>query len=166
MNKKLKQLSLRFPDLLSTYKTNWSPEPFDFLLQEEKTVIDIDTTESLSKNKEQILEKVKVANENGYIVIRILDTDQSVFDKLVLKQVNQFICQNNEYNELIYGLLEKKVDVKVVKSLNNYSNKNLGELKDIARLLGIPKVYTYNKETRDDLIKLIFEKENQKILSK
>jgi hypothetical protein len=59
MNKKLKQLSAQFPDLLSTYKTNWSPEPFDFLLQEEKTVIDIDTVESLSKNKEQILKKVK-----------------------------------------------------------------------------------------------------------
>ena len=54
MNKKLKQLSAQFPDLLSTYKTNWSPEPFDFLLQEEKTVIDIDTVDSLSKNKEQI----------------------------------------------------------------------------------------------------------------
>ena len=73
MNKKLKQLSVQFPDLLSTYKTNWSSEPFDFLLQEEKTVIDIDTLDSLSKNKEQILKKVKAANAHGYTVIRILD---------------------------------------------------------------------------------------------
>jgi very-short-patch-repair endonuclease len=107
MNKKLKQLSAQFPDLLSTYKTNWSPEPFDFLLQEEKTVIDIDTVESVSKNKEQILKKVKAANAHGYTVIRILDTP-NVFNKLVLKRANQFICPNNEYNELIQCLEAKE----------------------------------------------------------
>jgi len=174
MNKKLKQLSAQFPDLLSTYKTNWSPEPFDFLLQEEKTVIDIDTVESLSKNKEQILKKVKAANAHGYTVIRILDTP-NVFNKLVLKRANQFICPNNEYNELIQCLEEKEVkeaiEVKEDKntqgpSLNppiaDYSTKTLGELKDIARSLGIPKAYMYNKETKGDLIKLIFEKQKQK----
>ena len=68
MNKKLKQLSVQFPDLLSTYKTNWSSEPFDFLLQEEKTVIDIDTLDSLSKNKEQIsfLKKVLKASFSDF----------------------------------------------------------------------------------------------------
>jgi len=174
MNKKLKQLSAQFPDLLSTYKTNWSPEPFDFLLQEEKTVIDIDTVESLSKNKEQILKKVKAANAHGYTVIRILDTP-NVFNKLVLKRANQFICPNNEYNELIQCLEEKEVkeaiEVKEDKntqgpSLNppiaDYSTKTLGELKDIARSLGIPKAYMYNKETKGDLMKLIFEKQKQK----
>ena len=171
MNKKLKQLSAQFPDLLSTYKTNWSPEPFDFLLQEEKTVIDIDTVESVSKNKEQILKKVKAANAHGYTVIRILDTP-NVFNKLVLKRANQFICPNNEYNELIQCLEEKEVkeaiEVKEYKntqgpSLNppiaDYSTKTLGELKDIAKSLGIPKAYMYNKETKGDLIKLIFEKQ-------
>jgi hypothetical protein len=174
MNKKLKQLSAQFPDLLSTYKTNWSPEPFDFLLQEEKTVIDIDTVDSLFKNKEQILKKVKAANAHGYTVIRILDTP-NVFNKLVLKRANQFICPNNEYNELIQCLEAKEVkeekEVIEVKntqspSLNppiaDYSTKTLGELKDIARSLGIPKAYMYNKETKGDLIKLIFEKQKQK----
>lgn len=168
MNKKLKQLSAQFPDLLSTYKTNWSPEPFDFLLQEEKTVIDIDTVESLSKNKEQILKKVKAANAHGYTVIRILDTP-NVFNKLVLKRTNQFICPNNEYNELIQCLEEKEVkEDKNTQgpSLNppiaDYSTKTMGELKDIARSLGIPKAYMYNKETKGDLIKLIFEKQKQK----
>ena len=181
MNKKLKQLSVRFPDLLSTYKTNWSPEPFDFILQEEKTVIDIDTVESLSKNKDQILKKVRAANEHGFTVIRILDififTHINWVDKFILKRTNQFICQANEYDELIHLLLEKKNDVKndvnkdkvkddVNKDKNNekillpdYSNKNLGELKDIARSLGIPRVYIYNKETKADLIKLIIEKQ-------
>jgi uncharacterized membrane-anchored protein len=184
MNKKLKQLSVRFPDLLSTYKTNWSPEPFDFVLQEEKTVIDIDTLESLSKNKDQILKKVRSANEHGFTVIRILDififTHTNWVDKFVLKRANQFICLANEYDELIHQLLEKKdakdvKDVKDVKDGNkdgnkdtkktllpDYSIKNLGELKDIARSLGIPKVYTYNKETKADLIKLIIEKEKEK----
>lgn len=177
MNKKLKQLSAQFPDLLSTYKTNWSPEPFDFLLQEEKTVIDIDTVDSLFKNKEQILKKVKAANAHGYTIIRILDTP-NVFNKLVLKRTNQFICPNNEYNELIQCLEAKEVievieviEVKEDKntqspSLNppiaDYSTKTLGELKDIARSLGIPKAYMYNKETKGDLIKLIFEKQKQK----
>jgi len=177
MNKKLKQLSAQFPDLLSTYKTNWSPEPFDFLLQEEKTVIDIDTVDSLFKNKEQILKKVKAANAHGYTVIRILDTP-NVFNKLVLKRANQFICPNNEYNELIQCLEAKEekevkeaIEVKEDKntqgpSLNppipDYSTKTLGELKDIARSLGIPKAYMYNKETKGDLIKLIFEKQKQK----
>ena len=156
MNKKLKQLSAQFPDLLSTYKTNWSPEPFDFILQEEKTVIDIDTLDSLSKNKDQILKKVRAANEHGYTVIRILD-NPSEFNKLVLKRVNQFICPNNEYNELIQGLLEeKKVEIVIQP---HYSTKTMGELKDIARLLGIPKTYAYNKETKADLIKLIIEKQ-------
>ena len=41
----------------------------------------------------------------------------------------------------------------------DYSTKNLGELKDIARSLGIPRVYIYNKETKADLIKLIIEKQ-------
>ncbi len=166
MNKKLKQLSLRFPDLLSTYKTNWSAEPFDFVLQEEKTVIDIDTVESLSKNKEQILKKVIAANEHGFTVIRILDTHPNGIDKFVLKGVNQFICPSNEYDELIRCFLEKKKDEKEVKKekenkivIPDYSNKNLGELKDIARSLGIPKVYIYNKETKADLIKLIIEKQ-------
>jgi hypothetical protein len=170
MNKKLKQLSLRFPDLLSTYKTNWSTEPFDFVLQEEKTVIDIDTVESLVKNKEQILKKVRAANEHGFTVIRILDTHPNGIDKFVLKGVNQFICPSNEYSELIRCFLEKKKDEKEekyekeVKKENkivmpDYSNKNLGELKDIARSLGIPKVYIYNKETKADLIKLIIEKQ-------
>jgi len=177
MNKKLKQLSAQFPDLLSTYKTNWSPEPFDFLLQEEKTVIDIDTVDSLFKNKEQILKKVKAANTNGYTIIRILDTP-NVFNKLVLRRANQFICPNNEYNELIQCLEAKEVkevvevvEVKEVKEvvdtqshppIADYSTKNLGELKDIARSLGIPKAYMYNKETKGDLIKLIFEKQKQK----
>lgn len=152
MNKKFKQLSARFPDLLSTYKTNWSPEPFDFLLQEERIVIDIDTAESLITNKEKILKKIKAANENGYTVIRILDTFEPL-NKLVLKRVNQFICPNSEYNKLT------TVDVL---PLDNYSNKTLGELKERARSLGIPKHYTYNKETKDDLIKLIIEKEKQK----
>lgn len=180
MNKKLKQLSVRFPDLLSTYKTNWSPEPFDFVLQEEKTVIDIDTVESLSKNKDQILKKVRAANEHGFTVIRILDififTHINWVDKFILKRANQFICPANEYDELVHLLLEKKNDVKddvkddvkndVNKDKNNekilppdYSTKNLGELKDIARSLGIPRVYIYNKETRADLIKLIIEKQ-------
>ena len=169
MNKKLKQLSLRFPDLLSTYKTNWFAEPFDFVLQEEKTVIDIDTLESLSKNKEQILKKVIAANEHGFTFIRILDTNPNGFDKLVLKRVNQFICPSNEYDELIRCFLEKKKDEKDEKEVKkekenkivmpDYSNKNLGELKDIARSLGIPKVYIYNKETKADLIKLIIEKQ-------
>lgn len=174
MNKKLKQLSVRFPDLLSTYKTNWSPEPFDFVLQEEKTVIDIDTVESVSKNKDQILKKVRQANEHGFTVIRILDififTHINWVDKFVLKRTNQFICPANEYDELIHHLLEKK-DVKndakndINKDENkktlslDYSTKTLGELKDIARSLGIPKAYTYNKETRADLIKLIIEKQ-------
>jgi hypothetical protein len=169
MNKKLKQLSLRFPDLLSSYKTKWSVEPFDFVLQEEKTVIDIDTLESLVKNKEQILKKVIAANEHGFTVIRILDTHPNGIDKFVLKGVNQFICPSNEYSELIRCFLDK--DVKDVKdtqspSLNppiaDYSTKTLGELKDIARSLGIPKAYMYNKETKGDLIKLIFEKQKQK----
>jgi hypothetical protein len=176
MNKKLKQLSAQFPDLLSTYKTNWSPEPFDFLLQEEKTVIDIDTVDSLFKNKEQILKKVKAANAHGYTVIRILDTP-NVFNKLVLKRTNQFICPNNEYNELIQCLEEKEekeaIEVKEDKNTQSsalkqpisepdYSTKTMGELKDIAKSLGIPKAYMYNKETKGDLIKLIFEKQKQK----
>ena len=173
MNKKLKQLSLRFPDLLSSYKTKWSVEPFDFVLQEEKTVIDIDTLESLIKNKEQILKKVIAANEHGFTVIRILDTHPNGIDKFVLKGVNQFICPSNEYSELIRCFLDKDVkdnkDVKEVKDVKeekeksttvpDYSTKTLGELKDIARSLGIPKAYTYNKETKGDLIKLIFEKQ-------
>ena len=162
MNKKLKQLSAQFPDLLSTYKTNWSPEPFDFLLQEEKTVIDIDTVESLSKNKEQILKKVKAANAHGYTVIRMLDNPNG-FNKLVLKNANQFICPNNEYNELIQCLEAKEVkeaiDTQSKPPIADYSTKTLGELKDIARSLGIPKAYMYNKETKGDLIKLIFEKQ-------
>lgn len=180
MNKKLKQLSVRFPDLLSTYKTNWSPEPFDFILQEEKTLIDIDTLDSLYKNKDQILKKVRAANEHGFTVIRILDififTHINWVDKFILKRTNQFICPANEYDELVHLLLEKKDDVKNdkvkdnvkddVKDKNNekilppdYSTKNLGELKDIARSLGIPKAYMYNKETKGDLIKLIIEKQ-------
>jgi hypothetical protein len=173
MNKKLKQLSLRFPDLLSMYKTNWCTEPFDFVLQEEKTVIDIDTLESLVKNKEQILKKVIAANEHGFTVIRILDTHPNGIDKFVLKGVNQFICPSNEYSELIRCFLDNK-EVKDVKEVNDvkeveekekstkvpdYSTKTLGELKDIARSLGIPKAYMYNKETKGDLIKLIFEKQ-------
>jgi hypothetical protein len=173
MNKKLKQLSLRFPDLLSSYKTKWSVEPFDFVLQEEKTVIDIDTLESLIKNKEQILKKVIAANEHGFTVIRILDTHPNGIDKFVLKGVNQFICPSNEYSELIRCFLDKDVkdnkEVKDVKeekekstTVSDYFTKTLGELKDIARSLGIPKAYTYNKETKGDLIKLIFEKQKQK----
>ena len=161
MNKKLKQLSAQFPDLLSTYKTNWSTESFDFLLQEEKTVIDIDTVESLSKNKEQILKKVKAANAHGYTVIRMLDNPNG-FNKLVLKHTNQFICPNNEYNELIQCLEKKEVidtQSKPTIPVPDYSTKTLGELKDIARSLGIPKAYMYNKETKGDLIKLIFEKQ-------
>jgi hypothetical protein len=47
-------------------------------------------------------------------------------------------------------------------TVSEYSTKTLGELKDIARSLGIPKAYMYNKETKGDLIKLIFEKQKQK----
>jgi hypothetical protein len=92
-------------------------------------------------------------------------------DKFVLKRSNQFICLANEYDELIHQLLEKndtkegnKEGNKDTKKtlLPDYSIKNLGELKDIARSLGIPKVYTYNKETKADLIKLIIEKEKEK----
>jgi len=119
-----KQLSKRFPDLLCNYTTKWS-EPFDFLLQEESTVIDIDKQVELEK----VIKKTKSANEHGYKMIRICGP----FDitKLEFKDKNQFICKNNEYD---------------------LNSKKVNELKEIAKNVGIPKSYTLKRE---ELIKIL-----------
>jgi len=135
MNKYFKQLSSRFPDVLSDYSTRWA-EPFDFLLQEESIVIDIDNVEDL-KQPEKILSKIKVANEHGYHMIRIMETD--ILPKFELKKTNQFICKNNEYD--------------VIK---NYKHKiGILELKEMAKKNGIPKYYSMKKEELMRYLKLI-----------
>lgn len=130
MNKYLKQLVIRFPNVLCDYSTKWA-DPFDFLLQDESIVIDIDT----ELDPEKIIEKMNKANEHGYHMIRIMGVDA----KFELKNANQFICANNEYD--------------VVK--NYRPKKSLPELKEIAKSRGIPKYHNMKKEELLRILKLI-----------
>jgi very-short-patch-repair endonuclease len=122
--KKIKEI---YPTVKRQYKVEWCKNklclPFDFVIEELNIIIELDgeqhfkqisnwTSPEIQIEKDKY--KLKCANENGFSVIRILQSDVSndKFDWLeeiklsIIKIINErkkqnlFICKNNEYINL------------------------------------------------------------------
>lgn len=123
--KLFERLILIYPTLIKQYKVEWCKNifhlPFDFCIEELKIIIELDgpqhfkqvsnwkSPEETRKNDKY---KIKVANENKYSMIRILQEDvlNNNFDweediKNTIKKIiddkiiqNIFICKNNDYD--------------------------------------------------------------------
>jgi very-short-patch-repair endonuclease len=118
---KLKQI---YPDAINGFRQPWCKNkyalPFDFCVQEDKIIIELDGDQHFKQvrnwtsPKEQFENdkyKEKCANENGYSTIRLLQQD--VYDdnydwvkelcdtieliKISNKITNIYLCKNNEY---------------------------------------------------------------------
>jgi very-short-patch-repair endonuclease len=118
-------LKLQFNTIERQFKADWCKNktylPFDFVLKNEKIIIELDGRQHFTQisnwqspkiTQERDVYKMKCANENGYTVIRILQEDifydkydwlsDLVFaiEKIKGENITQniFICKNNEYN--------------------------------------------------------------------
>jgi very-short-patch-repair endonuclease len=98
--------------------------PFDFILKEEKIIIELDGPHhfrqvsnwgNFLENQKRDIYKMKCANENGFSVIRILQEDV-FFDKydwlneivIFINKIvydshvqNIYMCLNNEYKDFV-----------------------------------------------------------------
>lgn len=123
--KLFENLSNLYPIIKQQYKVEWCKNikylPFDFVLEEQKIIIELDgpqhfrkindkwrTPEDEQKNDKY---KIKCANDNGFSVIRILQEDvfYDTYDWLtelntIIKELiaenniqNVYLCLNNEY---------------------------------------------------------------------
>ena len=110
--------------LKQQFKVEWCKNktylPFDFVLEEYKIIIELDGTQHFEQvsnwtSPEEThlndVYKMKCANENGYSVIRLLQTDvfydtydwltelRQHIEKIILEQrvQNMYMCKDNEY---------------------------------------------------------------------
>jgi len=117
-------LSAQYPNLIKEYKEEWCKNkrclPFDFCLPDINTIIELDGLQhfkqvmnwhSPEENQKKDKYKMKCANENGFSVIRIIQTDvlydkydwkeelNKNIEKIIIEQKiqNIYICKNNEY---------------------------------------------------------------------
>jgi len=115
-----------YPSLQRQIKVDWCKNkthlPFDFVLEEQKIVIECDGEQhwkqvsnwkSPEHNRKRDLYKMKCANENGYSVIRIVQEDvfknkydwftelqQHILDICQQNIVqNIYMCKNDEYKD-------------------------------------------------------------------
>ena len=121
------QLSKFYPNLNPQFRIDWCKNPntncylpFDFVLKEQKIIIELDGIQHFKqvmnwKTPEEQFEndkyKEKCANDNGYSVIRILQTDvlydtydwlnelKDSIEQIVNEKIiqNNYLCMNNEY---------------------------------------------------------------------
>jgi len=120
-----KKLISIYPNLKIQFKASWCRNktflPFDFCLEEEKIIIEVDGNQHFKqvrnwstpeKQQENDKFKMKCANENKYSIIRILQEHiyknkydwynklinaiQKIIDDNIIQNI--FICENNEYN--------------------------------------------------------------------
>jgi very-short-patch-repair endonuclease len=121
------QLLQIYPNLNPQFRIDWCKNPntdyflpFDFVLKEQKIIIELDGIQHFKqvmnwKSPEEQFEndqyKEKSANDNGYSVIRILQTDvlydtydwlnelKDSIEQIVNEKViqNIYLCMNNEY---------------------------------------------------------------------
>lgn len=81
-------LKSRYPTVQRQFKAEWCKQkrclPFDFMIEEHKKIIELDGPQHFTQvsnwrapelQQQQDLFKTKCANENGYSVIRVLQTD-------------------------------------------------------------------------------------------
>ena len=81
-------LKTRYPNVQRQFKAEWCKQkrclPFDFVIEEHKKIIELDGPQHFTQvanwrapelQQEQDLFKTKCANDNGYSVIRVLQTD-------------------------------------------------------------------------------------------
>lgn len=119
-------MKLIYPNLQSQYKVKWCKNktylPFDFVLVSEKIIVELDgkqhfkqvhTWASPEENFKNDIYKMKCANENGFSVIRILQSDvltdkydwlnelTNNINKIILenKVQNIYMCKNDEYKD-------------------------------------------------------------------
>jgi very-short-patch-repair endonuclease len=87
-HKFLEILKTRYPTVQRQFKAEWCKQkrclPFDFVIEEHKVIIELDGPQHFTQvanwrspelQQQQDLFKTKCANENGYSVIRVLQTD-------------------------------------------------------------------------------------------
>jgi very-short-patch-repair endonuclease len=113
-----------YPQLNTQYKVEWCMNirhlPYDFVLSEDKIIIELDglqhfeqvsNWQSPEETHLNDVYKMKCANENGYSVIRLLQTDvfydtydwlnelRENIEKIKLEQrvQNVYMCKDNEY---------------------------------------------------------------------
>ena len=118
-------LTSQYPTLIKEYKEEWCKNkkylPFDFCIPELKIIIELDGNQhfkqimnwkSSKKTQETDIYKMKCANENGFSVIRIIQTDvlydvydwkQELYNNIEQIKNDKFIqiiymCKNNEYD--------------------------------------------------------------------
>lgn len=126
--KLFEQLSLYYPSLVKQLKVEWCKNithlPFDFCIEEYKIIIELDGAQhfiqvsnwkSPEDTQERDTYKMKCANENGYSMIRIIQEDvwddkyewleelkeniEKIKNECIVQNI--FMCNNNEYNEII-----------------------------------------------------------------
>ena len=117
-----------YPTIKRQFKVNWCKNklylPFDFVIEDLNIIIELDGEQHFKQisnwtSPEEQLEKdkykIKCANEKGFAIIRLLQTDvlKDNFDWIeeiklsILKIINEkkvqniFICKNNEYTNLL-----------------------------------------------------------------
>jgi very-short-patch-repair endonuclease len=120
-----------YPTIKRQYKVEWCKNklylPYDFVIEELKIIIEIDGIQHFKqvsnwKSPEIQIErdqfKMKCANENGFSVIRLIQTDilRDTFNWIdeikstIIKIINEnriqniFMCKNNEYDIFIKKL--------------------------------------------------------------
>jgi len=84
----LEILKTRYPTVQRQFKAEWCKQkrclPFDFVIEEHKVIIELDGPQHFKQvanwrspelQQQQDLFKTKCANENGYSIIRVLQTD-------------------------------------------------------------------------------------------
>ena len=126
--KMFKSLSKKYPTLIHNYRAEWCKNkltgrilPFDFSIPELKILLELDGDQHFShlrnwgdpkENHIRDVYKMKIANKNGYRMIRILQMDVyndkydwmneliTNIEKLskTKKIKNKYICGNNEYD--------------------------------------------------------------------
>jgi very-short-patch-repair endonuclease len=116
----------KYDSLKRQYKVDWCKNtkhlPFDFVIEERKIIIELDgkqhfeqigNWQSLEKNREIDIYKMKCANENKFSIIRILQKDvyknkYNWLDELIcnIEKItnenvvqNIYMCKNNEYKD-------------------------------------------------------------------
>jgi very-short-patch-repair endonuclease len=121
-------LVIKYPELERQFKASWCKNithlPFDFVLQDEKIIIELDgphhfkkvsNWEETKETRRKDLHKMKCANENGYSIIRLLQIDVWKDKYNWLKELREtiekiandnrvqtiFMCKNNEYDNFI-----------------------------------------------------------------
>jgi very-short-patch-repair endonuclease len=118
-------LTTHYPQLHTQFKVEWCKNinylPFDFVLAEDKIIIELDglqhfeqvsNWQSPEETHLNDVYKMKCANENGYSIIRLLQTDvfydtydwlkelRENIEKIKLEQQVQkmYMCKDNEYD--------------------------------------------------------------------